>query len=93
MNFKRAAYKVLKKVQRPLSAKEITELALKEKLITTKGATPEATMAAQIYIDIKVKKEKSVFTKTGRGLFNLRNPNQELESETNKIEYPGFARE
>ncbi len=71
-NFKEAAYNVLKKEKRPLSAKEITQIALKERLIASNGKTPDATMGATIYTDIKQKGEKSLFVKVGTGLFRLK---------------------
>lgn len=80
MDFKEAAYQVLKKEKRPLSAKEITRAALKERLITSGGKTPSATMGAVIYNDIKTKREKSIFVKIKRGMFGLK----ELEVKTHE---------
>lgn len=65
LSFKEAAKKILKEAEEPLSAKEITQIALNEELIETSGATPEATMAAQLYTDT------GKFKKVGRGLFAL----------------------
>lgn len=79
MNFKEAAYNILKRSQKPLTAKEITKMALQEQMIKTEGHTPEATMAAQIYTDIKRNKENSIFLKLDRGLFTLRNINHRKE--------------
>jgi len=81
MNFKEAAYHVLGKEKRPLSTKEITQIALKEGLITTDGKTPDATMGAVIYTDIKQKGEKSLFVKVKRGLFGLREWDEETHEE------------
>ena len=53
LSFKEAAIKILNEADEPLSAKEITLIALEKGLIETSGATPEATMAAQLYTDIK----------------------------------------
>lgn len=72
MNFKEAAYHVLRREKKPLSTKEITKISIKEGLITSKGKTPIATMGAVIYTDIKQKGEKSLFVKVKRGLFGLR---------------------
>jgi len=72
MNFKEAACHVLKREKKPLSAKDITEISIKEGLITSKGKTPIATMGAIIYTDIKAKGESSIFVKMKRGLFGLR---------------------
>jgi len=65
LSFKEAAVKILKEADEPLSAKEITKIALEDALIETSGATPDATMAAQLYTDT------GKFKKVGRGLFAL----------------------
>lgn len=72
MDFKEAAYHILKKEGKPLSQKEITQLALRNRFIKSHGKTPEATMGARIYADIKLKGEKSVFVKVKRGQFGLK---------------------
>lgn len=69
-SFKEAAVIILEKISEPKTAKEITDLAIEEGLIETSGETPEATMAAQIYLDINNNKN-SVFKKVARGLFTL----------------------
>jgi hypothetical protein len=55
LSFKSAAIAILEKSQKPLSAAEITKIALDENLIVSIGSTPEASMAAQIYVDINKK--------------------------------------
>ena len=65
LSFKEAAVKILKEAEEPLSAKDITRIAFEEELIESSGATPEATMAAQLYTDT------GKFKKVGRGLFAL----------------------
>ena len=65
LSFKEAAVRILKDADEPLSAKEITTIALDEELIETSGATPEATMAAQLYTDT------GRFKKVGKGIFAL----------------------
>ena len=72
MDFKEAAYKVLLDEKRPLSVKEITKIALIKKIILSSGKTPNTTMGALIYTDIKQKREKSLFNKVKRGLFGLK---------------------
>jgi HJR/Mrr/RecB family endonuclease len=69
-SFKEAAIKVLERFSEPKTASEITDIAIEEGLIETTGATPEATMAAQIYLDIN-KNKNSTFKKVGRGLFTV----------------------
>jgi hypothetical protein len=49
MSFLKAAEEILRTSKRPLSTAEITELAIRKGLITTRGKTPTATMAARLY--------------------------------------------
>ena len=50
--YKNAAYKVLSESDEPLHYREITEKALEKGILETVGATPEASMNAQIRIFI-----------------------------------------
>ncbi len=70
LSFKKAAKKILENSNKPLPAREIVELALAEGLIKTEGKTPEATMAAQLYMDIR-DNPKSEFMKVSAGTFAL----------------------
>lgn len=79
LSFKEAAVKVLKEAEEPLSAKEITEIALKEELVETSGATPQSTMAAQLYTDI-INNSSSKFKKVGRGMFALKKQTESAKS-------------
>lgn len=65
LSFKEAAIKILNEADEPLSAKDITKIAIEEALIETSGVTPDATMAALLYTDT------GKFKKVGRGLFAL----------------------
>ena len=49
MTFLQAAEVVLRSAKKPLSARQITEIALGRGLLETKGKTPEATMSAALY--------------------------------------------
>lgn len=69
-SFREAAIKILERFSEPKTASDITSIAIEEGLIETSGETPEATMAAQIYLDIN-KNKNSPFKKVGRGLFTL----------------------
>ncbi|MBU4331724.1 winged helix-turn-helix domain-containing protein [Patescibacteria group bacterium] len=82
--FKQSAIEILKKAGTPLRYTEITRLALESGILETEGATPEATMNAQIVMDIKTKGEGSDFIKTAPGTFAL-NPNKKEIKETPKI--------
>ena len=82
--FKQSAIEILKKAGTPLHYTEITRLALESGILETEGATPEASMNAQITVDIKNKVEGSDFIKTAPGTFAL-NPNKKEIKETPKI--------
>jgi len=77
-NFKYAAYEVLKIENRPLSIQKITTIAKKKDLFTSKGKTPEATMGAQLYMDIKRLGNQSMFVQLGKNKFGLREWNIEV---------------
>lgn len=62
--FKSAALHVLKEAGEPLHVREITNRALALGIIQTRGATPDATMAAIIVTDINLLGERSAFVKT-----------------------------
>jgi len=70
-SFKDIAYTILKEAGKPLHSKEITKIALDRGWLKTAGKTPEATMNAQLVVDINSKKEKSRFVKTGPSIFGL----------------------
>ena len=70
LSFKEAAFEILKSEDRPLTAKEIVDFAMQRNILRTEGKTPEATMAAQLYMDIR--KPKSKFKKVGAGKFSLK---------------------
>jgi len=70
--FLNAAYIVFKKEQAPLSAKELTDKAIEQGFLATKGKTPHQTMKSKISIDILKNKERSLFKRTASGEFALR---------------------
>ena len=82
--FKQSAIEILKKAGTPLHYTEITRLALESGILETEGATPEATMGAQLIMDVKNKTHRSDFIKTAPGTFNL-NSNKKIIKETPKI--------
>ena len=51
MQFKDAAYEILKEADRPLHYNAITDQAIKAGLLETTGQTPHATMGALLYTD------------------------------------------
>jgi len=82
--FKQSAIEILNKAKTPLHYSEITRLALESGILETEGATPEASMNAQITVDIKNKGKGSDFIKTAPGTFTL-NLNKLEIKETPKI--------
>jgi restriction system protein len=72
MNVKQAAMQVLQEAGQPLTAQEIAHRALDKSLWKTTGKTPDATVAALIYTDIKKLGDRSPFVRSGPGTFGLR---------------------
>ena len=52
-SFLGAAIRVLEDCQRPMTAREIVEEALRRGWITSAGKSPEATMSAQLYLQVR----------------------------------------
>jgi len=71
-SFKSAALKVLREKNKPLSFHEITKIALQKGYLKTAGKTPERSMGAQLYTDIKTNGNKSLFVQLGKNRFGLR---------------------
>ena len=72
MSIRGAAIQVLRDAGQPLTAKQIAERLLKQGLWQTQGKTPDATVAARLYMDIKTGGEKSPFALVGPQTFGLR---------------------
>ncbi len=70
MQFKDAAYEILKEAGKPLHYNEITDKALQRKKLETSGKTPHATMGALLYTDTL--DDDSRFQREGRGKFALK---------------------
>lgn len=83
--FKTSAIEILKREKKPLHYKEITRMALESGILETEGATPDASMNAQIVMDIKNKKEASDFVKTAPSTYAL-NPNKKESKQPEKVE-------
>ena len=64
-----AAAKVLADHGKPMSCKVMVEAMLAQKLWSTGGKTPDATIYSAIIREIKVKGAGSRFAKVGRGEF------------------------
>lgn len=70
MQFKDAAYEILKETGKPLHYNEITDIALKKGMLETAGQTPHATMGALLYTDTL--RDNSRFQREGKGIFTLK---------------------
>lgn len=70
-SFKEVAYDILKEAGKSLHSVEITKIAIKKGWLKTAGKTPEATMNAQLVVDINIKGNKSRFIKTGPSIFGI----------------------
>lgn len=66
------AYRILKEEGRPLSSKEIVEMAIQRGVLNTKGKTPHQTMKSKLSTDILNRNVGSLFMRTGKGTFALR---------------------
>jgi hypothetical protein len=80
MKFGDAAYQVLKETNKPMTATEITKTAVNEGLISSTDKTPEASLGRDIYMEIKKEGDIFRFTKIDRGVFGLK----EWENETGR---------
>lgn len=72
-SWKEAIKKVLAESSKPLHYTEISEQILSRGYYETDGATPAATVNAQLASSIKHDGEKSPFIRVGKGIFALRN--------------------
>lgn len=72
-SWKEAIKKVLAESSAPLHYTEISEQILSRGYYVTDGATPAATVNAQLASSIKHDGEKSPFVRVGKGIFALKN--------------------
>ena len=73
MSWREAIERVLTEEGRALHYSEISELILSKGYYRTEGATPDATVNAQITTSIKHEGERSPFLKVSRGTYAARN--------------------
>jgi len=76
LSFKDAAIEVLKGSVSPMHYREISNLALERKLLTTTGLTPDQTMSATLSTDSKV--VDSTFIAHGKGYYSLRDNDESI---------------
>lgn len=63
---------MLERSGEPLHLRAIAERAISDGLLRSAGKTPENTMAAQLYTEIREHGDQSTFVRVGRGLIGLR---------------------
>lgn len=84
--FKRAALDILSKSKKPLHSKEITRLALEKGILETDGATPEASMNAQLSTDFKRKGKNSDFKRVSPSTYCLNEKRSILKVDERQVE-------
>lgn len=72
MNSLDAVEAILAEANKPVHYKELTERILANGLWSTEGKTPDATINAQLAVNIKKRGNNSLFQRTGKGIFALR---------------------
>lgn len=82
--FKQAALAILSRAAKPLHYREITRLALDQGLLETEGATPEATMNAQLSVEIKTKGALADFVRTAPSIYDI-NPQRHIQEKQSDI--------
>jgi hypothetical protein len=70
--FLKAAYEVLCKEQRPLSAPEIAQIAIQQGCLKTSGKTLSQTMKAKLSTEILRRGADSAFMRVEKGRFAIR---------------------
>src|SRR5271157_3422033 len=70
--FLRSAYEVLKAEGRPMTALEMTTAAIERGLIRSEGQTPAQTMKAKLSVDILRNGSRSLFKRSEKARFALR---------------------
>jgi len=89
MTWREAIVKVLSESKEPLHYREITDRIIAEGLRKNYGATPAATVGAQITSSIKNDKDQSPFVRVGKGVFTLRKKmekNIAIDEEEDEVE-------
>jgi len=70
-SFKDVAFQILQETGKPLHSSEITKIAIERGWLQTEGKTPEATMSAQLVVDVNKNGEASRFIKTAPSTFSI----------------------
>ena len=78
-DFLKAAYQVLSERGKPLSAREIVQIAREQRQLETGGSTPWQTMKSKLSTDILKNSTKSLFMRSAAGRFALREWESQLK--------------
>lgn len=76
---------LLREAGRPMSSRELAALLMQRGLWSTQGKTPDATVSARVYMDIKKHGERSRFIKSGKGRFALNPSYPSLERGSHEV--------
>jgi Holliday junction resolvase-like predicted endonuclease len=79
-----SALQILSEAKKPLHYKDITKMALDKGILETEGATPDASMNAQLIVDIRKKSKASDFIKTAPSTYALNPDKKTIESTKHK---------
>lgn len=71
VSMSQAAFQLLAEGEKPMHYRDLTDNALKQKLILTSGKTPEQSLRSQIAMEIRRKGNKSRFVAKGHGIYAL----------------------
>lgn len=71
MSFKQVAFYLLRRMKRPMTAREIAAIALEESLIDSSSKKPDSSLAGQLYTDFQRFGEKSVFRQVAPRTYGL----------------------
>lgn len=71
MTFYEAALEVLRRAERPLHYKKITEMAIRDELLSHRGKTPEVTMNDRLLKELR-REEDSKLERTRPGVYKIR---------------------
>lgn len=71
LSMSEAAFRLMASENKPMHYKDITDLALKRKMIQTCGLTPDQSLLAGISREIRIKGTRSRFTYKSFGVYGL----------------------
>ena len=91
MSWKKAIERVLREAGRPMHYSEISEQVLSRGYYKTDGATPDATVNAEISVSIRYGGDKNPFVRIGKGIYGLLDQSMFVEDETSQLGHASSA--